>query len=485
MRVSVVLLFLLQGLFRLAAVGSEETSSSSAAAVPVVDEVNVYHFIIPHWGFYHVGEQNCRANLKCTWLPSDNIGKLTQGVANHRIDVAKRERAGAESAQFNVNNSVSLSLYNIHSLWEKKREHHPPVCDLQTNMTMAESEESAIRYGHLFNPSFKNFDAYSTTSPKATVQRVYEEAFLNFSDPDMVITPKPYSTLIKGASYVASDCHNRDGANANRDAVVMELREVGLRVDGLGRCLRSPTGPEGITLPKTRDTRYNLLLKRDAISKYMFNMAFENSIEAGYVTEKPFDALVSSTVPIYLGDSRHLKSLLPHPKAAILISDFGGNVTRLITYLEYLMVNETAYEEHRAWRKDYSPAQHSLESPLLEASWTCRVCQWALDNAHVHQKRVRRCKGDDSGQGSYEIVDAASFNGKAIRANGREVYYVMDETVHAVPDLNTLFSLNISLAAIHQIGEREFKGMKVGDPWPKATKEFEEIAVKRRRKLRG
>lgn len=37
----------------------------------------------------------------------------------------------------------------------------------------------------------------------------------------------------------------------------------------------------------------NLALKRAVISRFMFNMAFENSVEAGYVTEKPFDALLA------------------------------------------------------------------------------------------------------------------------------------------------------------------------------------------------
>lgn len=59
--------------------------------------------------------------------------------------------------------------------------------------------------------------------------------------------------------------------------------------------MHSGTGPEGISLPKTRDTRYNLHLKREVIGKFLFNMAFENSLEPGYVTEKPFDALVSGT----------------------------------------------------------------------------------------------------------------------------------------------------------------------------------------------
>ena len=49
----------------------------------------------------------------------------------------------------------------------------------------------------------------------------------------------------------------------------------------------------GTELIHTKDSKYNLILKREAIAKYMFYMAFENSIEAGYVTEKGFDPLVA------------------------------------------------------------------------------------------------------------------------------------------------------------------------------------------------
>ena len=85
----------------------------------------------------------------------------------------------------------------------------------------------------------------------------------------------------------------------------------------------------------------------------MFNLAFENQHEPGYVTEKPFDALIAGTVPIYKGDSAHLKSLLPHPDAAIFLDDFK-DIKSLIGYLTFLSQNETAYERHRAWRHDYT-----------------------------------------------------------------------------------------------------------------------------------
>ena len=59
-----------------------------------------------------------------------------------------------------------------------------------------------------------------------------------------------------------------------------------------GGCLKS-LSPEGVTLQITNDSEKNLLLKREVIAKYLFNMAFENAQDLGYVTEKPWDALLA------------------------------------------------------------------------------------------------------------------------------------------------------------------------------------------------
>jgi Glycosyltransferase family 10 (fucosyltransferase) C-term len=60
----------------------------------------------------------------------------------------------------------------------------------------------------------------------------------------------------------------------------------------IGGCLKSKS-PEGVTLEITDDTERNLALKREVIAKYLFNMAFENVQDPGYVTEKPWDALLA------------------------------------------------------------------------------------------------------------------------------------------------------------------------------------------------
>jgi Glycosyltransferase family 10 (fucosyltransferase) C-term len=64
-------------------------------------------------------------------------------------------------------------------------------------------------------------------------------------------------------------------------------------VDGLGRCLHTAHIPENVSLGNSHNSELNLILKREAISNYQFYLAFENSIETGYVTEKVFDGLVA------------------------------------------------------------------------------------------------------------------------------------------------------------------------------------------------
>lgn len=258
-------------------------------------EIHVFQYIINHWGNMFDGDMQCGKELKCIWKSVDQIVALAQ---HHNAFWASNSNPKAKT----------LSLYNIHSIWERERLHKPPTCLVNANLTMVESEESVTRYSGLFQPSFYNYDGYSTTHPSAAVQRVYAEAFMQ--ETDFLPNHTSADKLVEGGAYVASDCHRHDNANAHRDEVVKELRSNGIRIDGLGRCMHTEPGPEGIVLPNSRDTRYNLVLKKQVLAKYMFTMAFENSIEPGYVTEKPFDALTAGLfIILFLYSSSALFSM--------------------------------------------------------------------------------------------------------------------------------------------------------------------------------
>jgi hypothetical protein len=178
---------------------------------------------------------------------------------------------------------LMVGVYHIHSLYQTTRLLYPSNCDVNVNLTMATTEESNARFKHLFS-AFGHFDGTAITSPSASVQRIYAEAYLNEST--LLPITQNVSSLVKGASFVAHNCHS------SRNGVVDELRKKGFRVDGLGRCMRNGN-PDGIALHHSRSTEENLHNKRQTIGRYMFNMAFENVVEPGYVTEKPFDALIA------------------------------------------------------------------------------------------------------------------------------------------------------------------------------------------------
>ena len=137
-----------------------------------------------------------------------------------------------------------------------------------------------------------------------------------------------------------------------------------------------------------------------------------------------------------MGDSEHLRRLLPHPDAAIFVSDYNGNYTRLAEHLTYLSNNETAYEMHRQWRRSYSYENHIRDKPLLATSWTCRVCQWVADNAGKlpHIQADEHCLDRAKSREFHENI--SYFEGRLIVKefhDSNEYFVVANATLRPVP----------------------------------------------------
>ena len=176
--------------------------------------VDVHHFIFNSWISMKGEETQQCGQLECHWTYFDKL-------RNESYDQSR----SSEVSQ--------VAVYNIHSWYEATNKTKPDRCNLPP-LSLAESEESTTRFGSIiFDKSFRHFDGFSTTNPASHVPRVYE-IYRNFTKSDL-LPELPFNSLIKGASYVARDCHELDSfANSNRDKVVLKMRELGFRVDGLG-----------------------------------------------------------------------------------------------------------------------------------------------------------------------------------------------------------------------------------------------------------
>jgi hypothetical protein len=155
-----------------------------------------------------------------------------------------------------------------------KPPHKPNNYLLPTLYNVVESEESSVRFQKLFQSSFRHFDANSTTNPFSTIQRTYFNG-LNASD---FLPLNNFSSLIRGASFVASTCHRGGGGSTKRVSVMFEIKK-NFRVDSLGKCHHSKNADD---LKFGRNELETLQIKQMAISKYMFHLAFENTFEAGF-----------------------------------------------------------------------------------------------------------------------------------------------------------------------------------------------------------
>lgn len=133
---------------------------------------------------------------------------------------------------------------------------------------------------------------------------------------------------------------------------------------------------------------------------YKFYVAWENSVSTSYVTEKLWQGLASGAVPIYRG-APDIRSLLPHPDAAVLWDDFE-TVEELAAYMcvvfscmhawwkglmrcscraamcsKLAQTNETLYARHMAWKYADPMTWQIGFRRIVERSMLTFHCRWA------------------------------------------------------------------------------------------------------------
>ncbi len=80
--------------------------------------------------------------------------------------------------------------------------------------------------------------------------------------------------------------------------------------------------------------------KFEFLSRYKFNLAFENSEAQGYTTEKITDAFYAGTVPIYWGNRQVSEDF--NPEAFIRINDFAS-IDEAVDYIRHVDEDDELY----------------------------------------------------------------------------------------------------------------------------------------------
>ncbi|XP_039261453.2 4-galactosyl-N-acetylglucosaminide 3-alpha-L-fucosyltransferase FUT6-like [Styela clava] len=145
-------------------------------------------------------------------------------------------------------------------------------------------------------------------------------------------------TKNKWAAAVISNCGATPAAVYRHKLVTkISILSEG-RLKTFGKCFRKQISRKMNSIP-------NLL------KSYKFYLAFENSYHCrDYITEKLFqNAFHGNTVPVVWGATKADYTSLAPPGSFIFAEDFNS-VEELVTYLNYLDRNDTAYLEYFRWR---------------------------------------------------------------------------------------------------------------------------------------
>ncbi|KAI9488799.1 hypothetical protein BDB00DRAFT_846622 [Zychaea mexicana] len=182
--------------------------------------------------------------------------------------------------------------------------------------------------------------------------------------------------------WIARNC----GATSGRHHYIEQLMQY-IDVDSYGSCLNNVKYPEG------KD-------RMELMGEYKFYLAIENANCDDYVTEKLFDTLLVSTVPIVDGPNSY-QGFLPDKNAAIRMDAFP-DPRELAKYIDYLDKNDTAYLEHMAFRRDALdiPARERLDPTFIgnwsdpsfhnmRSSW-CSVCRGMLPWWQARQQQQQQ-----------------------------------------------------------------------------------------------
>lgn len=198
-----------------------------------------------------------------------------------------------------------------------------------------------------------------------------------------IMEPPQHKTEKAAAAAFISNC----GAKSPRLKVLEYFIQHGVPIDSFGKCAHNKE--EG----GKRD-------KMGLLRRYRFALAFENSEEEDYVTEKYFQALVAGSVPIVVG-APNIHDYEPSPNSIIHVnSATPDGLAKISNRIKYLMANATAYEEMLAWKRAGPGEKFRALVDMSSTHSACRLCLLVAtkqrNKEEARASRKCRCQHEES-----------------------------------------------------------------------------------------
>ncbi|KAL4384041.1 hypothetical protein GQ457_15G013860 [Hibiscus cannabinus] len=288
------------------------------------------------------------------------------------------------------------------------------------------SMESASYYSenNLAQARRRGFDIVMTTSLSSDVPVGY----FSWAEYDIMAPVMPKTEKAHAAAFI-SNC----GARNFRLEALVGLEKANIKIDSYGSCHRN------------RDGNVD---KVEALKRYKFSLAFENSNEEDYVTEKFFQSLVAGTIPVVVG-APNIEDFAPSRESFLHIKELE-DVQSVSKKMKYLAENPVAYNQSLRWKFEGPSDSFKALVDMAAVHSSCRLC---IHLATVIQEKEekssnfkkRPCKCTRGSETVYHIY---------VRERGR---FKMDSVF--------LRSGNLTLDALEAAVLMKFKSLKHVPVW--------------------
>ncbi|KAG0501876.1 hypothetical protein HPP92_001948 [Vanilla planifolia] len=220
----------------------------------------------------------------------------------------------------------------------------------------------------------RGFGIIMTTSLSSDVPVGY----FSWAEYDIMAPMQPKTGNGLAAAFI-SNC----GAHNFRLQVLEMLEKLNITVDSYGSCHRNHDGNVD---------------KVDTLKHYKFSLAFENSNEEDYVTEKFFQSLVAGTVPVVVG-APNIQDFAPSPASVLHIRELD-DVNAIANTMKYLVANPAAYSKMLSWKFEGPSDSFKALLDMAAVHSSCRLCIHVATKIHNEeenlapfQKRPCKCHG--------------------------------------------------------------------------------------------
>ncbi|KAL8170570.1 hypothetical protein V2J09_022374 [Rumex salicifolius] len=202
-----------------------------------------------------------------------------------------------------------------------------------------------------------------------------------------IMAPVQEKTESALAAAFISNC----GARNFRLQALEALEKSEIKIDSYGGCHRN------------RDGKVD---KVEALKHYKFSLAFENSNEEDYVTEKFFQSLVAGTIPVVVG-APNIEEFAPCPGCVLHIKEVA-DVSTVAKTMKYLAENPDAYNQSLRWKYEGPSDSFKALIDMAAVHSSCRLCihlatqiREKEDKSQLAKKRP--CKCSRGGQTVYHV----------------------------------------------------------------------------------